>query len=670
MTMTKRAGLGVLVLVLLLLTGCTNPAGSDDQASETESDTEETGTVEAPANTDGSDESDAGADTGETPDTTDGGDSDEPVAIPQGTVTVTFDGNGSTAGLPPDPITVTSGSTVLIPGRSSLERVQDLSASFVVAPQEPLTQPSPFAFAGWNSQADRSGTTYHPGSSVVLNEDKTLYARWYEESQTKTIQLRLAIDQGAAYPILEDVLGNFGNRYVAGDTIALPDLDTFLDSTGTTESFTLPVGKAFGGWRHQGSGELYQSGDLWTLTESSSTGEEFQLELMDGPLTLFLDYNGGSASGGPESVPYYEYDEIRAEALPEPTRPGFEFGGWSLYGDIVGETFVEMPSLNSTIKAVWTARMSFETYGGTAIADVEQQLDAGESMYVMPINRPNDPTKADYTFKGWFRDESFTQPFSFCDDLFDKSMTLYAKWETVPTVRQLNGRYVSDVDWFLDPPTLEVQYRIPDDASISWEIADLVEGTDYTIDNTLPDVEADGVTYAVSRVVIDDRDKLREPPFSSDGSSTYSSVPVFFRIEESDGTVTTRSRTLYVYENRAPNVADFGSSDFPRSSTNGFSFSLYVWDYETRGENLSVEVTSSHADAQFPSGGGFAPAATIAHTAHFADGSIAPVQGSRRDLTLALNATDPITTTLTITVTDADGANTTVNRTVTIQSMN
>ena len=39
-----------------------------------------------------------------------------------------------------------------------------------------------FVFAGWNTNADGTGTDYAPGSEIVMNSDKLLYAKWEPEN--------------------------------------------------------------------------------------------------------------------------------------------------------------------------------------------------------------------------------------------------------------------------------------------------------------------------------------------------------------------------------------------------------------------------------------------------------------------------------------------------------
>lgn len=78
------------------------------------------------------------------------------------TYTVTYDGNGNTGGsVPTDGNTYTQGATVTVLGNTG-SLVKDGCT-----------------FAGWNTAADGSGTTYQPDDTFTMGAaDVTLYARW------------------------------------------------------------------------------------------------------------------------------------------------------------------------------------------------------------------------------------------------------------------------------------------------------------------------------------------------------------------------------------------------------------------------------------------------------------------------------------------------------------
>ena len=81
------------------------------------------------------------------------------------TYTVTYDGNGNTSGNPPvDGLSpYNSGSTVTVLG--------------IIGTILPLVN-SGYAFDGWNTQPDGSGTASIPGFTFIINGNTILYAVW------------------------------------------------------------------------------------------------------------------------------------------------------------------------------------------------------------------------------------------------------------------------------------------------------------------------------------------------------------------------------------------------------------------------------------------------------------------------------------------------------------
>jgi len=80
------------------------------------------------------------------------------------TYTVTYDGNTNTSGNPP-----TDGSSPYESG--SIITVLGNSGS-------PALAKTGFTFAGWNTEANGSGTSYSQGNTFTISANKTLYAQW------------------------------------------------------------------------------------------------------------------------------------------------------------------------------------------------------------------------------------------------------------------------------------------------------------------------------------------------------------------------------------------------------------------------------------------------------------------------------------------------------------
>ena len=70
-------------------------------------------------------------------------------------------------------------------------------------------------------------------------------------------------------------------------------------------------------------------------------------------------------------------------------------------------------------------QVTFDTNGGSAVQSVNVTDGAR-------IEKPNDPTKPGYSFKGWYRENTYLQEWNFSTDVVTTDLTLYAKWEALP----------------------------------------------------------------------------------------------------------------------------------------------------------------------------------------------------------------------------------------------
>ena len=83
---------------------------------------------------------------------------------------------------------------------------------------------------------------------------------------------------------------------------------------------------------------------------------------------------------------------------------------------------------NITLYAKWTAvpkyTVTFNSNGGSAVAAV--QVESGKALAA-----PTAPTKAGYTFDGWFKDSALKTSWNFTADKVTANTTLYARWAAV-----------------------------------------------------------------------------------------------------------------------------------------------------------------------------------------------------------------------------------------------
>ena len=164
-------------------------------------------------------------------------------------------------------------------------------------------------------------------------------------------------------------------------------------------------------------------------SNDSSSSPDSSVEQVN-TYTVTFESNGGSAVN---SVTVNEGETVNlSNYIPE--KEGYYFYGWSLDAEfttrannsfVVGE--------NVTLYAEWGVEekylLSFETNGGSAIESVLYYPNAYLAI-------PENPTKANYVFGGWYKDAALTKEFSFnaAPQMPKKAMTIYAKWNEMNAI--------------------------------------------------------------------------------------------------------------------------------------------------------------------------------------------------------------------------------------------
>jgi len=131
--------------------------------------------------------------------------------------------------------------------------------------------------------------------------------------------------------------------------------------------------------------------------------------------TATLDLDGGTMAL-PHSIPF-NYNTVVAKPAADPTREGYTFDEWQSGG--ATHNFATALTDNVIITAHWLANLvvTFNSAGGSAVT--AQDVLEGET-----ATEPTDPTKAGYTFDGWYNVETL---YDF-DDAVTENITLTAHW--------------------------------------------------------------------------------------------------------------------------------------------------------------------------------------------------------------------------------------------------
>lgn len=114
----------------------------------------------------------------------------------------------------------------------------------------------------------------------------------------------------------------------------------------------------------------------------------------------------------------------------DPTRTGYTFDGWHKEAaltnkwDFANDTVTQ----DITLYAKWLANVgttytvTFNSQGGSAVSQITGVLSGAK------ITRPADPTRAGYTFGGWYKETALTNIWDFANDTITQNISLYARW--------------------------------------------------------------------------------------------------------------------------------------------------------------------------------------------------------------------------------------------------
>ena len=324
-----------------------------------------------------------------------------------------------------------------------------------------------YLFDGWNSTAKGDGVDYKVNSIIDVEEsDLTLYAKWTPNLYTVTFNtdggttidsLTVMYDKEVTQPTdptkvghtfagwyiddTFDTLWDFAADRITGDITlyakwaAEEYTVTFNTSGGTAispatvmynEQMSKPTAPTradhtFAGWYKDEALTMPWSFDTDIVTEDITLYARWEVE--QSLYTLDFDTNGGSA------VPSQRIASNATATEPvNPIKVGYAFAGW--YKDkaltMPWSFDTDKVAGDITLYAKWEAAQSqytldFATNGGSA---VPSQRIADNATATEPVN----PTKAGYTFAGWYKDTNFTIPWNFNTDKVTVNITLYAKW--------------------------------------------------------------------------------------------------------------------------------------------------------------------------------------------------------------------------------------------------
>jgi len=315
--------------------------------------------------------------------------------------TVTFNANGAN-GTPPSTQIFNIGTVIGLPDKGDLSKGNDV-------------------FAGWNENANGTGTIYSIGASIAVTRNMVFYAQWLDSSTpqyTVTFSANSATSGAAPAP----------QTVYSGISITVPGQGTLAYS-----------GKTFGGWNTQanGGGTNYTVGAPFTVTSDVTLYAKWQSAVQ-----YTVTYNANGASGAAPTAQTVEPGtEITLQGTGNMANTGKIFAGWSLNAGGTGTLYAVGATYtvtgNITFYAQWVSSytVTFSANGASGAAPDAQTVDPGTV-----ITLPGEGTMiyAGKMFDGWNtqangRGTSYAEGAPYT---VNANITLYAKWINLPIEAQ------------------------------------------------------------------------------------------------------------------------------------------------------------------------------------------------------------------------------------------
>ncbi|MBQ0099429.1 MAG: InlB B-repeat-containing protein, partial [Firmicutes bacterium] len=271
-----------------------------------------------------------------------------------------------------------------------------------------------YIFAGW---FDEEGKIWNKYSSV--KKSLNLEAKFEAMATNVTLSLNGGTSNGELYKTMH--------------------YDESVDFLVPTK-----LGYDFEGWKIYGgqSNALINNGSTWLYTDSNLTLIA-QWELKETVVTFDLD--GGTATGSTTKT--YTYS-MPYNVLSNPTKIGYDFGGWYLGENIFdsGSSW-DKEDRTITVKAKWIAHettINFALNGGTVGG--ETTISTATYKYGSVIEQMQTPEKIGYIFGGWYYNDDKQYNVGDTWDIDQANVSLYANWieRTKNITFNANGGKITD----------------------------------------------------------------------------------------------------------------------------------------------------------------------------------------------------------------------------------
>jgi uncharacterized repeat protein (TIGR02543 family) len=272
-----------------------------------------------------------------------------------------------------------------------------VSGGTVTLPADPTR--AGYTFDGWFT-AQTGGTMYDP-TFTPPDGNLVVHAQWTRDPFTVTYE-----EHGGT--AVTD------SEFVSGGTITLPARPTRAGYTFDGWFTAQTGGTKYGSTSTPPDGNLVVHAQ-WTQVSANTV------------FTVTYEEHGGT------TVPNATFVSGGTVTLPaDPTRAGYTFDGWfteETDGTRFNSTFSPADE-NVVVHAQWTQipfLVTFEEHGGTAVPD--STFVSGGTLAL-----PADPTRAGYTFNGWFTAQTGGTKYGSIASPPDGNLVVHAQWTAVPVL--------------------------------------------------------------------------------------------------------------------------------------------------------------------------------------------------------------------------------------------
>jgi uncharacterized repeat protein (TIGR02543 family) len=279
-----------------------------------------------------------------------------------------------------------------------------------------VTLPTPptktgYIFGGWYTAPSGGGTEFT--ASTTVTADITVYAKWNSYTYTVTFNSQSATVEASP----------------TSKTVASPDT-----TVGTLPTEPTKTGYIFGGWWTSPGGGGTQFTASTTVTGNITVYARWDSYTY----TVAFDSQSATVEASPTSKAVASPNTTVGTLPTEPTKTGYNFGGWWTSPGGGGTQFTASTTVtgNITVYARWdsyTYTVAFNSQSATIEASPTSKTVTSPATTVVTL--PTPPTRTGDTFLGWYTGingsgTAFTESTTVTSDI-----TVYAKWTAVYAIR-------------------------------------------------------------------------------------------------------------------------------------------------------------------------------------------------------------------------------------------